>query len=380
MRPIAPIERLECRQIRWPMPEPLANSISVFRERATVVVSITSGGVTGWGECWAEPVASQTIIETKFAPVVLGADASTPKVIWDAMMNRLGRDRSGITHMAASAIDMAVWDLSARLDGVSLARKLGGALNDRLPTYASGPFLKVKDDPYSDMIAEIESYLERGFKSLKLRLGKTVKQDLNAVASIRKRFGEVPLMVDFNQGLSRLEARLAVKELADYGIRFVEEPLQADDIDGYRDLAQFSSIPIAGGESLAGIRRFKDFISSGALQIVQPDVAHCGGVTEYQRIVSLGEAFGVDVIPHVWSSVIIHAASLQLASMTPARHGYDLDFPLFEIDPTPNRLLDIFGAVQPGNDGSIEVPDLPGIGLALNHDILKPFTISHVEM
>ncbi|MHC2297950.1 mandelate racemase/muconate lactonizing enzyme family protein [Rhizobium mongolense] len=380
MRPIAPIERIDCLQIRWPMPEPLANSISVFRERATLVVSVSAGGLTGWGECWAEPIASQTIIQSKLAPAVLGADASTPKIVWHAMVDRLGRDRSGMTHMAASALDMAIWDLSARLEGVSLARKLGGALKDRLPTYASGPFMKVSGDPYRDMVGEIENYLERGFGAVKLRLGRSLRRDVEVVSSIRDRFGELPLMVDFNQGLSRGEARLAVTELAPFGIRFVEEPLQADDLDGYRELAQSSPIPIAGGESLAGIRRFKDFVSAGALHVVQPDVAHCGGVTEYLRIANLGEAFDVDVVPHVWSSVIVHAASLQLASITPARRGYDLGFPLFEIDPTPNRLLDLFGAVQPGGDGKIAVPDLPGIGLALDHEILRPFTLSHVAI
>ncbi|ANL51040.1 mandelate racemase/muconate lactonizing protein (plasmid) [Rhizobium phaseoli] len=375
------IDRIECFQVRWPMPEPLANSISVFRERTALLVSVSAGGKTGWGETWAQPVAAETIIARSLAPAVLGADPSSPRAIWETLSRLVGRDRSGITHMAISALDMAVWDLSARLENMSLARRLGGPVQTRLPTYASGPFLKTGDDPYRDILHEIEGYLARGFKSVKLRLGANLRSDIRILEQIRLQFGDtLPVMADFNQGLTRLEADRILAELPGFGVLFAEEPLQADDIEGYASLARKSPTAIAAGESLAGVRRFKDLISAGALDVVQPDVALCGGVTEYLRIAALGEAHGLPVIPHVWSTSVIHSTSLQLAAISPAGRNYDLEMPAFEIDPTPNALMEIGGLAAVNADGTIDVPDAPGIGLDLDIETLAPFTQSHTTL
>jgi D-galactarolactone cycloisomerase len=333
------IERIDCFQVRWSMPEPLANSISVFRERAALIVSVTAGGKTGWGETWAQPLAAETIIIGSLGPAIVGADASAPRAIWDSMIRLLGRDRSGITHMA-------IWDVSARIENMSLARRLGGAVHKSLPTYASGPFLKTGNDPYRDMLPEIEGYLARGFNAVKLRLGSDFRSDLKVLEQIRMTFGdELPVMVDFNQGLTRLDATRVLAELPTFGLLFAEEPLQPDDTEGYANLAARSATPIAAGESLAGIRRFKDLITANALAVVQPDVALCGGVTEYMRIAALGGAHGLPVIPHVWSTSVIHATSLQLAAVAPTGRRYGLPMPTFEVDPTPNALMELGGPV-----------------------------------
>lgn len=371
------IERIDCFQVRWPMPEPLANSLSVFRERAALIVSVTAGGKTGWGETWAQPIAAETIITGSLGPAILGADASAPRAIWDTMMRLLGRDRSGITHMAISALDMAIWDVSARIEDMSLARRLGGAVHKSLPTYASGPFLKMGDDQYRDIILEIEGYLARGFNAVKLRLGADFRSDLTTLEQIRIRFGEMlPIMADFNQGLTRFDAARILAELPTFGVLFAEEPLQPDDTEGYSELGARSATPIAAGESLAGIRRFKDLIAANALDVVQPDVALCGGVTEYMRIAALGEAHGLPVIPHVWSTSVVHATSLQLAAIAPSGRRYELSMPTFEIDPTPNALMELCGPVELNADGTIDVPDRPGIGLDLDRELLAPFTKS----
>ncbi|RUM20475.1 mandelate racemase/muconate lactonizing enzyme family protein [Rhizobium vallis] len=371
------IERIDCFQVRWPMPEPLANSISVFRERAALIVSVTAGGKTGWGETWAQPLAAETIITGSIGPAILGADASAPRAIWDSMIRLLGRDRSGITHMAISALDMAIWDVAARIEDMSLARRLGGAVQSSLPTYASGPFLKTGSDPYADMVPEIEGYLARGFNAVKLRLGADFRSDLKVLEQIRMRFGDdLPVMVDFNQGLTRLDAGRILGELPAFGILFAEEPLQPDDTEGYAELGTRSATPIAAGESLAGVRRFKDLIAANALAVVQPDVALCGGVTEYMRIAALGEAHGLPVVPHVWSTSVIHATSLQLAALAPKGRGYGFPMPTFEIDPTPNALMELGGKVAVNSDGTIDVPDKPGTGLDLDAERLSPFTKS----
>lgn len=372
------IKRIDCFTVRWHMPEPLRNSIGTFEARTALLVRVTTrSGIVGWGETWAAPAASETIIGSVLAPAVLGADASLPLPIWHRMSRLLGRDRSGITHFAISAIDMAIWDVAARLDNVSLAKKLGGALHDRLPTYASGPFMKTGSDPYGDFLPEIENYLERGFTAIKMRLGASRDGDLQALTAIRNTFGaDLPLMADFNHGLSVDQAIEIGPSLKELGLLFVEEPLVPDDLEGYSKLAGRSPLTVAAGESWAGLSKFKDFIAAG-VTVLQPDAALCGGVTEYVRIAALAQAHSLPVIPHVWSTAVLHCASLQLASLAPPIRAYGPAYPVFEVDPTPNALMEIGEVPKINADGTISVPDLPGIGLDLDEKILAPFIASH---
>ena len=142
------IVRIDGHELRCQLPEVIGNSSRFFDQRSALLVSVTAAdGTVGWGETWAMPAAAAAAIRNGLGQAVLGQDSATPRGVWEAMVRTLGYDRRGVSHMAMSAIDIAVWDAAARRARVPIAALLGGALRDRVPAYVSGPFLKPGADP-----------------------------------------------------------------------------------------------------------------------------------------------------------------------------------------------------------------------------------------
>lgn len=365
--PPTTIVRIDGYALRCALPEPIGNSRLFFDERRALVVSVTTAdGTVGWGETWALPAPAAAVIRDSLAGVVLGRDALYPRQIEDAMERTLGYDRRGVTHMAISAIDMAVWDAAGRARGLPIAELLGGALRSRVNAYVSGPFLKPGVDPYRDFDADIDGYLRTGFRAIKMRMGVAPLADGERLRRVRERIGaDVPLMVDLNEGAT---LRLAL-EFADAfegaHLAWLEEPIAHDNLEGYVRLENALPMPLAGGESLFGLRSFRDYVARGALDVVQPDIALCGGFGEALRIAALCQAFDVPVVPHVWGTGINFAAALQFNAILPESRGVGTRFPLLEFDPSPNPLRDAFGSFRVGDDGAVDVPDGPGLGIEI---------------
>ena len=129
---------------------------------------------------------------------------------------------------------------------------------------------------------------------------------------------------------------------------------------------------LAGGESLFGLGAFRDYVARGALDIVQPDLALCGGFSEGLRIAALCSAFGVPLIPHVWGTGINFCAALQFIAILPGSRGPGVDYPLFEFDPSPNPLRDAFGRFAVASEGHVPVPSGPGLGIEIDPRQLEP--------
>jgi len=370
------IVRVDGYEVRCPLPEVIGNSRVFFDQRSALIVAVTTAdGTVGWGETWAMPAAAAAVIRSGLGAATLGLDAASPRRVWEAMTRTLGYDRRGVTHMAMSALDLAVWDAAARSAGVPIASLLGGALRDRLPAYVSGPFLKPGADPYRDFDADIESYLAAGFRAMKLRMGIAPRTDAAHLARVRKRIGpDFPLMVDLNEGATYRSARLYGDSFRDAGLVWLEEPIRHDNVPGYTKLARELPMALAGGEALIGLAPFRDFLTAGALDILQPDLALCGGFSEGLRIAALADAFDVPLIPHVWGTGINFCASLQFAAVLPDAKGPGVRYPLFEYDFSHNPLRAAFGKFELGADGSIAVP--PGAGLGI--EIEPAFFAEHV--
>jgi len=259
-----------------------------------------------------------------------------------------------------------VWDAAARRAQVPIASLLGGALRDRIPAYVSGPFLKPGADPYRDFDGDIDSYLEAGFRAIKLRMGVSPRVDERRLARVRTRVGaDFALMVDLNEGASLRSALAYGEAFHGHDLVWLEEPIRHDNLPGYVRLAQALPMALAGGEALIGLAPFRDFLCAGALDIVQPDLALCGGFSEGLRIAALADAFEVPLIPHVWGTAINFAASLQFAAVLPETRGPGLRYPLFEVDASFNPLRDLFGEFALGADGTLAVPDGPGLGIEI---------------
>ncbi len=339
-----------------------------FDKRTALLVRLMDAdGYVGWGETWSMPGAAAAVIRGGLGQVVLAQAEGTPRLLWDAMCKTLTYDRRGVTHMAMSAIDVAAWDLAGQRAGAPIAQLLGGAIRREVPAYVSGPFLKPNGDPYRDFEADIDTYLDAGFKAMKLRLGLNERPEAAILARLRKRVGDdFPLMVDLNEGASVRSALSFGKAFEESNLVWLEEPIRHDNLPGYVQLSKALPMALAGGEALIGVTPFRDFLAQGALDVVQPDLALCGGFTEGQKIAALAEAYGVPVVPHVWGTAINFYASLQFIAGLPEVRGPGLRFPMFEFDPSHNPLRDMFGAVSVGAGSIMQIPNAPGLGIEVD--------------
>ncbi len=362
------IVRIDGYEIACKLPEVVGNSRRFFDARSSLLVAITTAdGSTGWGETWAMPAAAAAIIRGPLGAQILGQDAAAPRCVWQVMERTLGYDRRGISHMAFSALDLALWDAAARSAGVPVSTLLGGALRDRVPAYVSGPFLKPGGDPYRDFESDIDSYLDAGFRAIKMRMGVTPRTDGAVLRKVRDRVGPAfALMVDLNEGATLRSALAYGEAFAESDLVWLEEPILHDNLDGYRRLATELPMALAGGESLFGLSAFRDYVAKGALDIVQPDLALCGGFSEGLRIAALADAFEVPLVPHVWGTGINFCAAMHFATILPERRGPGINYPLFEYDYSANPLRDAFGTFALGPDGSVTPPAGPGLGIEID--------------
>ena len=372
------IVRIEGFALACAMPQEAGNALRTFRERQSLLVRITTaGGLTGWGETWAFPDAAGAFIRTVLAPTVLGASATRPRTVQAAMLRRVVPDRRGQAHMALSAIDIALWDAFGRAAGLPIAALLGGALRDRLAAYASGPLMPAGADRFAGLEAAVTGFARDGFRAVKLRVGVGLDADEAAIRTARRVLGpDADLMFDLNEGSTVHDTLALAERVADVGIRWIEEPVPHDDLPAYREIAARLPVPLAGGESFCGVGAFREAVATRALAILQPDIALTGGITETMRVVGLGEAFGATVIPHVWGAGVNFLAGLQVAAvLAPAPGARGL--PLFEFDTSHNPLRAAVIDPKPDADGTIPVPDGPGLGVDITPDQIAPYVTGH---
>ena len=373
------IVRIDGYEVACRLPETVGNSRQFFDQRSSLLVALTTAdGTVGWGETWAMPSAAAAVIKGPLGSRIIGQDASAPRRVWDVMQRTLGYDRRGVSHMAFSAIDLAAWDAAARSANVSLSTLLGGALRDRIPAYVSGPFLKPGGDPYRDFFEDIDSYLNAGFRAMKLRMGIAPRPDGQRLRKVRERVGDAfPLMVDLNEGATLRGALAYGDAFEESNLVWLEEPIRPDNLEGYRKLSAALPMALAGGESLIGLAPFRDYLAAGALDIVQPDLALCGGLSEALRISALADAFEVPLIPHVWGTGINFCAALQFTAVLPEYRGPGITYPLFEYDYSANPLRDAFGTFPLGTDGTVTVPGGPGLGIEIHPRQFQQFVVDH---
>lgn len=373
---IASIEGFE---LSHRLPAPVGNSMRSFDRRQALLVRLTTqGGAIGWGESWAFPASAGVFIRTALAPAILGADVTAPRALQARLREMLGPDRRGQGHMALSAIDIAAWDCFGRITGQPIAALLGGALRDSVLAYASGPLLHHGGpDRFCGFEAAVESYAAAGYRAVKLRVGTERRRDAGVILTARSILGpEALLMADLNEGATIRQAVDMAQAAAEARLSWLEEPIPHDDLPGYRRLAAELPVALAGGESFCGVQSFRDFLAAGALDVIQPDLAICGGFSEAMRISGLADAFDVPVAPHVWGTGVNALAALQYAAVLTPRRG-DVPYPLFECDMGENPLRSAIIDLLPDAGGRIAIPDGPGLGLPVEIDRLADLVTDH---
>lgn len=365
-------------RLRCALSEPIGNAVTFFDTKEALLVEVvTDEGITGWGEAWSSPITASAYIRERLAPLVLGQDPTATGRLWRLMAGTAGYDRRGSAMMATAAMDIAFHDIAGRAQGVPVSALLGGALRDRACAYASGPFMKPGGHPYRTFRPQVEEWARQGYRAFKPRGGFDPREDGLMMAGLRDLLGpSAALMLDFNQGYTARAAIRSARGLEESGLLWLEEPVGPEDVGGYRDVAGGTSIPIAGGEALASLAGFRDFVLPGGMAVLQPDLAVCGGFTGTMRVAALAEAFDLPVIPHVWGAAVNFHAALQLVAVLPSRRaGRPADFPFMEVDVTENPLLTLAGAPTIGQDGTIAIPDGPGLGLQLTAEAFRPWLV-----
>jgi D-galactarolactone cycloisomerase len=362
-----------------PLPETIGNALIFFDRRESLFVEVVdSSGLSGWGETWAAPAAAAAVIEAQLARGVLGQDPAHLGRLWRGMCDAAGSDTQGTARMAAAALDMALHDLAARLREVPLSTLLGGALRDRVPAYASGPFFKPGGHPFREFEREAEGYLRAGFRAIKLRSGFRPADDAETAVAVRRLMGpEGTLMLDFNQSYTPRAALVAAEAMGPAGLLWIEEPASPQDLAGYRMLASQLRPALAGGETYGTAAEFKPFLDAGCMDVLQPDIAICGGLSGVGRVAALAELYDRPVVPHVWGGAVNFHAALHLVATLPAhRAGGAVPFPYLEFDAGPNPLLDLAGRPAVNADGTVSVPPGPGLGIEIQPEALLPYTVS----
>jgi D-galactarolactone cycloisomerase len=377
------ITDLDVHVLKSDLDEPFAFSQGwVHRRSATLVQVHTDEGISGWGEAFAQglepPEISATVIDKALRPLVMDQDPLQTEVLWHRMYH-MTRDygRKGSVVSAISAVDMALWDIAGKARGEPVHSLLGGAFRDSVEPYATG-FYRISGQGEAKRLAEEAlSHVEAGFRIMKVKLGFGVQDDLEVMDAVMNALqGEAGLMVDSNHAYGRADALRLGLALEDFDLRWYEEPVVPEDIASYSYLRDNLSMPIAGGENEHTLFGFRELIGAGAVDIAQPDLGSCGGITAARHIIALAHAHGVQVNPHVWGSAVAQAASLQVMAAIPVtHHSLYASQPVLEYDRSAHPFRrQLVAEGMDIVDGRVPISQAPGLGITVNEELVRRFS------
>lgn len=303
----ARVERLDVSAYTVPTETPESDGTLEWSETTIVVVRVCAGSVAGLGYSYAN-AATAHLIDHALKKVVVEQNALNLPVIWQRMVGRIRNlGRPGISSMAIAAVDNALWDLKARLLGVSVADLLGRA-HESIPAYGSGGFTSYSVD---ELRRQLEGWISAGMDSVKMKIGRDPEADLARVRAARKAIGPSHMLfVDANGAYSRKQALEKAEQFADLGVRWFEEPVSSDDLEGLRLIRAEApaGMRIAAGEYGYDAHYFRRMLETGAVDVLQADATRCAGITGFLAAGALCDAFSTPFSAHTAPSLHAHAA------------------------------------------------------------------------
>ena len=352
--PEPPISAVDARAYTVPTDRPEADGTLAWDSTTMVTVEVRSAGEVGTGWTYA-PAAAARVVADLLAPVLVGHHSPLAPADAQAAMVRAVRNagRGGLVGMAISAVDIAVWDLGARLLGIPLTRCFGSTARP-VPVYGSGGFTSYDDD---QLVMELEGWLVRDLRAVKIKIGESwgarEDRDLHRVELARSVVGDdVGLFVDANGAYDLGRARRVGRRLDELGVRWFEEPVSSEDLRGLALLRDTLDLDVAAGEyahDLAYAQR-----TAPVVDCLQVDVTRCGGYTEWRRIAAAAAALGVDVSAHCAPYL-----TAPVAAATPGLRHLEWFHDQVRI---VRELVDGYAAPI---DGALRPTDVPGHGLRL---------------
>lgn len=347
-----PILHVGVSAYRIPTDAPESDGTLAWDSTTLVLVRVNAGGASGIGYTYAD-TATAALIRDRLAPLLHGRDALAINARWRDMAREIRNlGRPGICSMAISAVDVALWDLKAKLLNVSLAALLGPA-REAIPVYGSGGFTSYAEERLQQQLA---GWVESGMRYVKMKIGRDPQHDLARVRAAREAIGvEAQLFVDANGAYSRKQAQGFAHEFARHGVTWFEEPVSSDDLAGLRQLRDGGppGMAVSAGEYGYDLPYFRRMLEAQAVDVLQADATRCGGVTGFLGAAALCEAHCMPLSSHC-------APALHLPLMCAARPGIHLEY--FHDHARIEHML-FEGAAVPDN-GRL-APDMgrPGLGI-----------------
>jgi D-arabinonate dehydratase len=360
------VSSVEAFKVSVPLDRParFATRIVSYRDYTVVKIETDEGGLVGYGLCWWNHPAE--IVRRQLARHVLGKNPLEIEKLWLAMYKEVYRERKGGAICALSAIDIALWDIKSKYFRMPL-HKLLGSLKEKVPCYASNGYYREGEGP-SHLVDEIGDYKKMGFTSTKIKVGAVpLEEDIKRVKAVRDAFGyDLELMVDANNGYNRYGAIEAGREYEKFKVRWFEEPVWPDDLEGAAAACAALDVPIAQGELEYLRHGFQEIINHKAADILQPDAFFCGGITEFLKIAHMAEANNLPVAPHAE-----HDLHAQLAASVP--NALIVEYFHKKTDVMKDSML--YESTLEPVDGFLTLPSEPGVGLRVDERKVREFIV-----
>lgn len=359
------VDSVEVSAYTVPTEMPEADGTLAWNSTGVIVVEPrTAAGVQGLGYCFGESAVA-VLARDKLVSRVTGADVRDSAGMWESMVRSIRNlGRPGIASMAIAALDIALWDLKARVLGQPLHRVLGG-VRDAVPVYGSGGFTTYTE---RQLVEQLSGWVEMGIPRVKMKIGMdrgvSWRQDLARLRAVRAAIGDdAQLFADANGAYDRVQARrLGMIFAEEIGVTWFEEPVTSDDPDGLRQLRAALPLEITTGEYGYDVAYFQALLERRSVDVMQADVGRCAGVTEWLRAAAVCAAFRVPYSGHTGPSLHLHPACVP-PNLRHIEYFHDhvrIDHLLFD------------GVVEP-EGGALRPSDAPGIGLALRRDEAQRF-------
>ena len=383
------ITRVEASWLQVPVPEERQH-VSDFGRATTCDMALvrieTDAGITGVGEAkvsaggMGDYHGVVSVINDEFGPGLIGADPRNITRIWENLYSGTrghyaiarghvfpAMSRRGVSISAISGSDIALWDILGKSLGVPVWQLLGGCKAQRMRAYASGGWAGA-----AQIGAQLNGYVAQGdFSAVKMRIGVfdgSPGASAERVIAAREALGSgIELMVDAHGTFTVAEARQFCHLARDCNLAWFEEPVTADDKRGLAEVRRGTHIPIATGESEFTRFDFRDLIELRAADILQPDLAICGGITEAMRIAALASAANLLLAPHLWAGAPAFAAGLHVAAAAAPAH-------ILEYSLGANPMIhDLVEETFPVEGGMLTIPDRPGLGITIRDDFVQQY-------
>lgn len=349
-----------------------------FTRSFALVEVMTDAGVSGWGEasdCFghSDPLVIQQVIQEELVRHFVGRDPLAPEQVVQSFRQWVYQTMgwAGAVLQALSAVEIALWDIRGKIKNEPIHRLLG-SYRDRVAVYAAGTI--AFDQPPEWHVRFFQPLLERGVTAAKLRMGKSLKWDVDLIKGVRKILGaDVNLIADGKYNYTLPTAQRLVRQLQDYDLMYLEEPLPEYDLNAMAMLAASTDIPLAYGEHTYTVHGFREHIEHRTARVFQPDATIVGGLSEARKVATLAEAWSIPLSPHCGGLTAVGmAANIHLSAAAPTFTVLEYDASPFQ--PLRDELLkDALFSSERIEAGCLQVPNAPGLGIEVNKAVLEKY-------